>query len=163
MLLDALRSLVRGKAGEPAADQGDTAPLPAPGADDVDPLQLAACALLLDIAHADGEFSPVEREHIAHAVQRHFALEPEAGDRLIELAAREHSSSIDQFRFTARLREEYDLGQKMVLAEIMWSLVLSDGEISEHEAYLTRKISNLLDIAPGYLSKAKASAEKGLG
>ena len=46
----------------------------------------------------------------------------------------------------------------MVLAEIMWGLVLADGEIAEREHYLTRKISNLQNLEPGYLSAAKAAA-----
>ena len=48
----------------------------------------------------------------------------------------------------------------MVLAEVMWGLVLADGQVSEHEQYLARKISNLLDLAPAYLSSAKAAAER---
>jgi uncharacterized tellurite resistance protein B-like protein len=56
------------------------------------------------------------------------------------------------------LNERYDIGQKMVLAEVMWGLVLADGQIAEHEHYLTRKIANLLELEPGYLSTAKARA-----
>jgi uncharacterized tellurite resistance protein B-like protein len=40
----------------------------------------------------------------------------------------------------------------------MWGLVLADGKIAEREDYLTRKISNLLDLEPAYLSSAKAKA-----
>jgi len=45
-----------------------------------------------------------------------------------------------------------------VLAEVMWGLVLADGQIAEHEHYLTRKITNLWELPPGYLSSAKAAA-----
>ena len=34
----------------------------------------------------------------------------------------------------------------------------ADGQIAEHEHYLTRKIANLLELEPGYLSTAKARA-----
>jgi uncharacterized tellurite resistance protein B-like protein len=40
----------------------------------------------------------------------------------------------------------------------MWGLVLADGVVAEHEQYLTRKIANLLDLKPGYLSEAKKNA-----
>ena len=132
------------------------APAPAPPA--ADPLHLAACALLLEVAHADGEFTAAERTHLEGVLARHFGLAPEAGHTLMELAERERRDAIDHHRFTSQLREGYDLGQKMVLAEIMWGLVLADGEIAEHESYLTRKISNLLDLSPGYLSEAKKAA-----
>lgn len=150
--LDAIRSLF-GVAGAPAT--GAEA-----GASAVDPVHLAACALLLEVAHADGEFTDAERTHLEAVLERHFALPAASGRRLIELADAERHRAIDHFRFTSVLQREYDVGQKMVLAEVMWGLVLADGEISAHEHYLTRKIANLLDLAPGYLSSAKAAAAR---
>jgi uncharacterized tellurite resistance protein B-like protein len=148
-MLDAIRSLFSSSSRDPDAPNQ---PSPA------DPVHLAACALLLEIAYADGEFSPEERAHLEHVLEHHFALPPESGRRLIELAEQERRGSIDHFQFTRVLNERYDVGQKMVLAEVMWRLVLADGEIAEHEHYLTRKIANLLELEPGYLSTAKARA-----
>ena len=91
-------------------------------------------------------------------LERHFSLPPNAGKTLIELADAERRQSIDHFRFTSVLLRGYDEGQKMVLAEAMWGLVLADGTIAEHEHYLTRKIANLLELHPGYLSQAKKAA-----
>lgn len=124
----------------------------------VDPVHLAACALLLDIAYADGEFSKPERTHLEEVLARHFGLTDADGQRLLALAEEERRNSVDHFRFTSVLQRSYDVGQKMVLAEVMWGLVLADGEIAEHEHYLTRKISNLLELEPAYLSSAKAAA-----
>jgi uncharacterized tellurite resistance protein B-like protein len=126
----------------------------------VDTSHLAACVLLLDIAHADGEFSDAERVHIESVLERHFGLPPDSGRALMELADKERRAAVDHFKFTSQLRSSYDTGQKMVLAEIMWGIVLADGQIAEHEHYLTRKISNLLELEPGYLSVAKDAAAK---
>ena len=155
MLVDAIRSLFR-PASQAAAPAASATPAP-------DPLHLAACALLLEIAHSDGEFSEAERAHLNGVLERHFSLPPESGQRLIELAEEERRGSIDHFRFTSVLQRSYDLGQKMVLAEVMWGLVLADGKVSEHEQYLARKIANLLDLAPGYLSAARAAAQQASG
>ena len=151
-MLDAIKSLFT-----PTMRNADPR---AAGADavDIDPVHLAACSLLLEIAYADGEFSPEERAHLEQVLERHFSLPAESGQRLIELAERERRGSIDHFQFTRVLNERYDVGQKMVLAEVMWGLVLADGQIAEHEHYLTRKIANLLELEPGYLSTAKARA-----
>jgi uncharacterized tellurite resistance protein B-like protein len=154
MLIDTIRSIFRGRG--PSGDTPDAQP--AGPAADVDPLNLAACVLLLEVAHADGEFSDEERAHLEDVLERQFSLPPESGRLLMEEAEKERRSSYDHYRFTSRIQKEYDLGQKMVLAEVIWGLVLADGEISEHEQYLTRKISNLLDLKPGYLSAAKAAA-----
>lgn len=146
-LVDSIRSLLR-----PSTE----AAAPAPGAPN--PVHVAACALLLEVAYADGEFADAERAHLESVLARQFGLDEEAGRRLIELAEAERVRSIDYFQFTSVLQREYDLGQKMVLAEIMWGLVLADGAIAEREQYLTRKIANLLDLEPAYLSQAKSAA-----
>lgn len=161
MLLDSIRSFFGSRSHAPA-DPASGAPAPAgpESGSGADPLHLAACALLLDVAHADGEFSAAERAHLEEVLERHFSLPPESGRTLLELAEKEREASIDHFKFTAALQQGYDVGQKMVLAEIMWGLVLADGEIAEHEHYLTRKISNLLGLEPGYLSAAKAAAAR---
>ena len=150
-MLDAIKSLFASKAREAESPN-------AGAADSVDPVHVAACSLLLEIAYADGVFSSEERAHLEHVLDRHFSLPPESGRRLIELAEKERGGSIDHFQFTRVINERYDVGQKMVLAEVMWGLVLADGQIAEHEHYLTRKIANLLELEPGYLSTAKARA-----
>jgi uncharacterized tellurite resistance protein B-like protein len=148
-MLDAIRSLFSSKSAD--AKTVDATP-------NVDPVHLAACSLLLEVAYADGVFSPEERAHLEQVLERHFSLPADSGQLLIELAEKERGGSIDHFQFTRVLNERYDVGQKMVLAEVMWGLVLADGEIAEHEHYLTRKIANLLELEPGYLSAAKARA-----
>jgi uncharacterized tellurite resistance protein B-like protein len=151
MFIDSIRAIFRSRPR--AADAaGDTATQP------VDPRRIAACALLLEIAHADGEFSPAERIHLEEVLSTHFSLDPEESRALLRLAETERSISIDHHRFTTLLRTGYDLDQKLLLAEAMWGLVLADGEIADHEHYLTRKIANLLDLQPAQLSAAKAAA-----
>jgi uncharacterized tellurite resistance protein B-like protein len=121
-------------------------------------VHLAACALLLELAHADDEFSPAERAHIGAVLQRHFGLEDATARELIELAEVQRRQSSDYYQFTRLIVDRYDLGQRMVLAEIMWGVILADGKITEHESYLVRKLGNLLDLSPAYLSQAKAAA-----
>jgi uncharacterized tellurite resistance protein B-like protein len=158
MLIDSVRALFRKRDASPqVVDSAE------PRGTAVEPVALAACVLLLDLANADGEFSDAERVHLEEILERHFALPLESGRALMEEAERERQASVDHFQFTSQLKQQYDLGQKMVLAEVMWGLVLADGEVSEHEHYLTRKISNLLDLEPGYLSAAKAAAAKRQG
>ena len=78
MLLDSIKRMFGTQQAEPVD-------APPPG---VEPLHLAACVLLLDIAHADGEFSDAERTHIERVLERHFSLPAEAGKALMELADR---------------------------------------------------------------------------
>ncbi len=145
-------------------DKSMQTPEPAPAASHEpdgahDPIQLAACALLLELAHADDEFSADERQHIEQALTRHFDLDEASVRELIDLAEAERARSVDLYQFTKLIADRYDLGQKMVLAEVMWGVVLADGELAKHESYLMRKVSSLLGLKPGYLAEAKRNAK----
>jgi uncharacterized tellurite resistance protein B-like protein len=66
---------------------------------------------------------------------------------------------VDDFVFTRQVVREYDLPQRMVLAELMWQVVLTDGVLAERESYLMRKLANLLQLEPAFLSEARKKTE----
>lgn len=123
-------------------------------------VHIAACALLLELAHADGEFSDSERTTIESALDRHFGLDEATACELMDLAEAERAQSVDHFQFTRLIVDQYDLGQRMVLAEVMWGVILADQELAQHEAYLIRKLARLLELEPAYLSQARKAAEE---
>ena len=154
-MLEAIRRFVRERlgAGNATATAGGSAsPVP---------VQLAACALLLELAHADEEFSPEEQRHIESTLQRHFGLDQAAGAELLRLAEAARAKSLDHFQFTRLVATEYTLAQKMVLAEVMWGVILADGRLSDHETHLVRKMASLMQLEPAYLAEARRVAATG--
>ena len=149
-MLDAIRNFFRTSMSPPPDAEEDASHKD---------LRLAACALLLELAHADDEFTEDERQHVESAVRRQFGLGPEEAERLLALAEEARANAVDLWQFTNLIAENYSLGQKMVLAEIMWGLVYSDGELGSKEDYLMRKISNLLRLEAGYLAEARKRVE----
>ncbi|HEU4682561.1 MAG TPA: TerB family tellurite resistance protein [Gemmatimonadales bacterium] len=152
-MLDGIRRFVRERLAPPersAAPGNETASRSR--------VQLAACALLLELAHADDEFSPPERQHIENTLKRHFGLDEATAVELIRLAQAERDQALDHFQFTRLVAAEYDLSQKMVLAEVMWGVILADGHLSDHETHLVRKMASLMQLEPAYLSQARRSA-----
>jgi uncharacterized tellurite resistance protein B-like protein len=133
---------------------------PAESASGPSDLQLAACALLLEIAHADGEFSPDEERMLVAAMERHYGLDAATAAELLELADAERTRAIDHFQFARLITTHYDLGQRMVLAEMMWSLILADGRIADRETALVRRLASLLDLQPAYLTQARQAAAR---
>jgi uncharacterized tellurite resistance protein B-like protein len=146
-MLDAIRKFLAGA----------TAPVPAEADPDVD-LKVAACALLLELAHADSTFLPEEQRRIEEALARHFDLPPEEAAGLMALAEERRSTAVDLHGFTRLITARYDEGQRMLLAEVMWRVVDADGEFSRHEEELMRKLASLLDLRPGYLAAARRRA-----
>ncbi|MDH3222700.1 MAG: TerB family tellurite resistance protein [Gemmatimonadota bacterium] len=151
-MLDKIKSFFFREMAPPAPDDQAGA--------SADELRIAGCALLLEVAYADDHFSEEERKHLRNLVKRHFGLPQEAADELIALAEEERRKSVDLWGFTALIRENYSVGQKMVLAEAMWGLVMADGKLASREDYLMRKISGLLGLKAGYLSEARRRVEE---
>ena len=154
-MLDAIKNFF-GSSMSPPAEEAET-----PGARK--DIRLAACALLLEIAHADSEFSEEERQHLESALSRQFGVEGPEAERLLELAEAERVQAVDLWQFTKLIADSYSVGQKMVLAEIMWGLVYSDGDLASKEDYLMRKICNLLRLEPGYLAEARQRYDQANG
>ncbi len=79
---------------------------------------------------------------------------------LLELAEARRNRAVDHFQFTRMIVEHLDVGQRVVLAEVMYGVILADGQVEDRESTLLRKIANLLDIAPGYLTEARKRASQ---
>ncbi len=151
-MLDAIKNFFRSSMAPPAQAE--------PTASSKD-IRLAACALMMEMAHADDEFSEDERRHLEASIQRQFGLDAPETQKLLALADQERKQAVDLWQFTNLIAENYSVGQKMVLAEIMWGLAYADGKLAGREDYLMRKICNLLRLEPGYLAEARKRAEGG--
>lgn len=140
-----------------ASGNGDT------GADNAETtrtrVHLAACALLLELAYADDDFSEVERMHIEAVLRRHLDLDVETAQQLMALAEAARRSEDSIHSFATLIASSYDLGQKTLLAEVMWGLILADGTIARREAHMLRQIADLLDLEPGYLADLRKDAD----
>ena len=123
-----------------------------------DSLRLAACALLVELARADGEFSEVERAHIADILVREFQVAPPGAQELMTAADESLREAVDLHQFTAVINASYGATERAGLAELLWSAVDTDGVLSQHEASLIRRMGGLLDLPPGALNAARARA-----
>jgi uncharacterized tellurite resistance protein B-like protein len=153
-VLDAIKRFFDRHLSAPAAADG------AQGETENHRLVVAACALLLEVAQADQEFSDAERAHVEETLTRHFDLPLDTAREIMRLAEEERRRAVDLYQFTSLINRHYDEGQRLLLAEVLWRIVYADGEIAKHESYLMRKLSTLLDLRPGYLAEAKRRAEQ---
>ena len=122
-------------------------------------VRLAACALLIEIAHADEDFTEDERQHLVFAIRMQYGLNGEQAEELISLAEEAQATAVDLWQFTKLIKSTYSIGQKMVLVEVMWGLVYSDGELSSREESLMRRVCGLLDLAPGFLADVRKKVQ----
>ena len=120
---------------------------------------VATCAVFLEMAHIDNEFSEEERDNIFKILKSDFHLSDKDADAIFETAAKERKDSVDMWQFTNLINENYSRTEKKEVLTLLWKLVYVDGVVDKHEEYLTRKMTNLRRLNHSDFIEAKLKAK----
>jgi uncharacterized tellurite resistance protein B-like protein len=112
-----------------------------------DELQLAAVALLVEAACADGEFDVEERRCIRSLIERRFGLAPVDSEALLSEATRVVEDSVQILRFTRTIKDRYAYAERVALIEMLWEVVYANGVSDALEAQLMRRIGGLIYVS----------------
>ena len=127
-----------------------------------DALHIAAAALLVRAAQIDGHMDDGEEKLIARLVGPHFGLDEAAAATLIEEAKAAADEASDLFQFTVRINKHFGEAHKIMLLELLWQIVLSDGVVDDFEANLLRRVAGLIHITDQQASQARKNAQRQL-
>ncbi len=131
--------------------------------EDTDPdekLRLATCAILLEVAGADDEFSPVECEYIITALRERFKLTQEEAEELIHVAQERREESFDLWKFTNQINQACSNEEKIQIIEEVWRLIYADNVLDGHEDFLVHKLARLMNLKHPILIDAKMKVLK---
>ena len=128
-----------------------------------DPLRLATAAVLLDIAYADGTFTPAEDGNVAGFLAQRFSLSPDDAQELMEAAEEIRRKTVDHFALTHYIRKNSPLEERIEIVKTMWRLALSDGTLTDYEGYLVRKLADLLGLEHHVMIDAKSAVLREMG
>lgn len=124
-----------------------------------DKVVIATCALLLEMANADEEFSDIEESEIKKIMQSEFNLSDSKVDGIISLSNEERKESLDLWQFTNLINENYSKDQKIQVIELFWRVIYADNKVDKYEEYLVRKLSYLLNIDHKDMIEAKLNVK----
>ena len=124
-------------------------------------VSIATCALLLEMAHADSEFSDDERDRIINILQSTYDLNENDAKELIQLSELERKESTDLWQFTNLINQNYSREEKIKIAETLWHIIYTDEKVDIHEEYLMRKLTYLFDLDHQDMIQAKFKAREG--
>ena len=128
-----------------------------------DPLRLATAAVLLDIAYADGTFTPAEDGNVAGFLAQRFSLSSDDAKELMEAADEIRKKTVDHFALTHYIRKNSPLAERIEIVKTMWRLALSDGTLTDYEGYLVRKLADLLGLEHHVMIDAKSAVLREMG
>ena len=135
---------------------------PGEAGDEAHRLRVSTCALLLEAAKADDEFTEEERRTIERLVAQRFELDDQEARDLIELSDSVRRQQKDLYRFAKLINENYTRARKLAVIELLWSVVLSDGVLVAHEDALMHKVARLLGLRNQELIAVKLRVRKAL-
>ena len=124
-------------------------------------VRVAACALLLEMAQVDREFTDREQRHILKILRKEFELSREHAETLAQEAARERQESLDLWHFTQRINEVMSREEKIRVVELLWKVIYADGQLTGHEDYLVHKLADMLNLSHPELIQAKIHVMNG--
>lgn len=134
---------------------------PAEGRDeDLNHLQVATVALLLEAAHADNDFSEQEEEAIAAMVRARFGLDADQTADLLHVADEERRTSGDLYQFAKLINEKFTHARKLAILELLWQVVYSDGVLEAHEDALMHKMGTVLGVRHEELMALKMKVKR---
>jgi uncharacterized tellurite resistance protein B-like protein len=131
------------------------------GEGDLHDIRVATCALFLEMANIDGQFSESEQENIIAILKKEYHVSDEDVFALIEAAKKQLEQSIDLWQFTKLVDHNYSTVEKVHIVEMLWKIVYTDGRLDRHEDYLVHKISNLFHLSHDELIDAKLRILRG--
>ena len=104
------------------------------------------CGLMIEAANTDGQIDKGEINKIKKSLLTFFEEKPEDIDKSLDAAVLNRDNSKSLHFYTSRINKEYSYEKKLLLIEILWDVVLSDGNLHDYEASLIRRLSGLLYI-----------------
>jgi uncharacterized tellurite resistance protein B-like protein len=110
-------------------------------------LRQAAGALLITAGGIDGRFETEEKRKVKALLQTRFDLQPDEVRELFEDSADRERDAVDLYRFTSVLCRELDQDGRKRVVEMLWEVVLADGQVDEFESNLVWRVAELIGVS----------------
>jgi uncharacterized tellurite resistance protein B-like protein len=110
-------------------------------------LQVATCALLLEVAHSDGSYQEVEARIVHDLLTGMFNLPVDTVNELVAFARDHQQNSTDLFQFAREINAHFSTEEKLAVMEGVWRLIYADGTLDKFEDSIARQLASLLRLS----------------
>ena len=114
--------------------------------------------LMIEAAYTDGKIDLNELNKIKSSLINVFGEDPKEVNLVLEDAVKNKNNSKSLHYYTSFINKNFDEDKKLNLIEVLWEIVLSDGEIHDFESNLIRRLAGLLYISDVDSGNAKKRA-----
>ena len=118
----------------------------------------AVLSLLIEACKVDGIVSDNEIEKITDLLINKFHLEPSKAENAVNFVLEKANEKVEIFSDIKVVLDTMDHEERIKVVEMLWGVVLADGNVDDYESNLMRKISSLLHISSFETAEAKKRA-----
>ena len=118
----------------------------------------AVLSLLIEACKVDGIVSDDEIEKITGLLINKFHLEPSKAKNAVNFVLEKENEKVEIFSDIKVILDTMDHEERIKVVEMLWGVVLADGNIDDYESNLMRKISSLLHVSSFETAEAKNRA-----
>jgi len=126
-------------------------------------IEIAACALFIEIAKADGDFTDDERTIIISEMKSTFNLDDDYANDLLMLAEQRVKESVSLYEFTGVINNTFSHEEKIELIESLWKLIYKDEKLNQYEDHLIKRVAATINIEHKQIINAKLWVKQQLG
>ena len=116
------------------------------------------CGLMIEAANTDGKVANEEVKKISYTLINIFHENPVDVENILKETITNKDEPKSLFFFTSKINKSFAEKKKLLLIEILWEIILSDGELHEFESNLIRRLAGLLYISDVSCGNAKNKA-----
>jgi uncharacterized tellurite resistance protein B-like protein len=124
--------------------------------------RMAAAAVLVHVADADGAIDPRERARLSALLADRFAMGPDEARRMTAEAERSEAEAVDLSGFIAVLKRALDEGGRLKIVEMAWELAYADGLPLEVEDSVVARVAQMLDVPEADMAVLRRASGPGL-
>ena len=125
-----------------------------------DDYRVAAAALLVHMANADGHVAPEEQRRLQKILEERFELASGDARELLRRAEESEREAIDLYQFTSVLKRTLDEPGRLAVVELLWDVAFADGKADELEENTVWRVAELLGVSSRDRMILKRKAEK---
>ena len=118
----------------------------------------AVLSLLIEACKIDGIVSDNEIKKIISLLINKFHLEPSKAKKAVNFVLEKANEKVEIFSDIKVILDTMNHEERIKVVEMLWGVVLADGNIDDYESNLMRKISSLLHVSSFETAEAKKRA-----
>lgn len=116
------------------------------------------CGLMIEAANIDGVIDQKEINKISMVLIEIFNEDPSEVEIHLNKSLDDLNNNKSLHFFTSKINKSFSDQKKLLLIEVLWEIILEDGELHDFESNLIRRLAGLLYISDIHCGNAKKKA-----